>query len=248
MNILSVDFDYFIKASDKAQILFPDGGAEFSFIDDFFVWMSAYGTSMMCGDPLISETSVDTKALRRVSDIIKKNVAAGNRAMIADSHRHAYDFIRKYGDSENVIYNIDYHHDCFLTQSNEVHCGNWMRKLMEKGLAKNAYWIKRRNSSHKDKPKAVSALPFSKLPETYDLIFVCRSGWWTPPHLDTYFVEYLADPLLKQDEMTVSFQQDIGKSRYTDELREAASQIAALQRQEYRKTEFGNEGESENEK
>lgn len=222
MNVLSVDYDYFIRASVEAQALFPDGGAEFSIIDDSVVWLSAYAVSMMNDDALISGTSVDDKALMRIRELIKNNLYPWKRGMVADSHRHAYDFIKEYGDGDVTIYNVDFHHDCLMTGNGEVHCGNWVRKLMDEGIAKKVYWVGRKDSVKKDKPKTVSLLSFSDLPASYDLIFVCRSGWWTPPHLDTAFIDYLVNPLLKQDDMTVSFQQDIDKSRYTDDLQNGA--------------------------
>ena len=199
MKVLSIDFDYFVKATPEAMALFPDGGREFSGLDSV-VWASNYAhASVLQDDVLLNGATVDTQSLLAVAGIVMTQ-NANTKVMITDSHRHAYKFIKENCKRKVKadIYNVDFHHDTFDNADREVNCGNWLRRLIEEQRTGKVYWTSRAGSVKRGKMPEVQYLSFRELPKNYDLIFICRSGWWTPPHLDHYFTEKLVLPLLKQ--------------------------------------------------
>lgn len=115
--------------------------------------------------------------------------------MLADSHKYIYEFVPDYDTEDIELYNINFHHDTYPTSGTTTpDSGNWFRYLLEDGNVSNGYWVACEQSYRDDcLPKEISLAELPK--EGYDLIFVCRSGWWSPPHLDKYFLEYRAEPL-----------------------------------------------------
>lgn len=69
-------------------------------------------------------------------------------------------------------------------------------------------------------------IPLSELPKTgYDLVYICRSGWWTPPHMDEAFIKYLARPLIEnKNGWEIRYQQGIMESRYNNDLKNLVKQ------------------------
>lgn len=224
MKVLSVDFDYFVDATlPQRKSLFPNGGIEKSSSLNYFVWVTNYGNVPKKGLASLSTVSVFMDELRTVQNIIAAQHPEA--FMLADSHRHAYDFICEYAEEEVEVYNVDFHHDT-MEDNAEVHCGNWLSHLIHEGIVTKAYWCSKPDSNRKG--SIVEEIPFSKLPRTgYDLIYVCRSSWWTPPHLDKYFIEHLAQPLvdsghygklekgLLENRYTETFQSDVQQYRET---------------------------------
>ena len=118
--------------------------------------------------------------------------------LVADSHRFAYDFVCENGfscDSVEVV-NIDFHHDVYDSSSGEleVNAGNWALKLEEKFPQLMYKWVKKEDSERPDIPVETISLE-EALMKKYDCIFLCRSGAWSPPHLDEDFVK-MVDILL----------------------------------------------------
>lgn len=233
MRILSIDFDYFVNPTTLQRVrYFPDGGQEMSDTLNAIVWAGAYARSKIITKKADDETNslvnveLLKKPLQTIHNII---IAQGNiRYMVADSHSHAYDFIRENWDrSTTELYNIDSHHDTYDV-GEEVNCGNWLRRLMEKGVVDTAYWVNQPDSELAD--NLTKVIPFSELPKTgYDLVYICRSSWWTPPHMDEAFIKYLARPLIENKKgWEVRYQQGILQSRYNSELKDMIRQEIAL--------------------
>lgn len=229
MRILSIDFDYFVNPTPLQRTrYFPDGGREMSDTLNAFVWAGAYARSKIAtkkfGDEKNSLLNVELqkKQLQGIHNIV---MAQGSICyMVADSHSHAYEFIHENWDGDAIeLYNVDFHHDTFDTGA-EVHCGNWLRWLLEEGTVDVAYWVNQSESELEDNMTKV--IPFSELPKTgYDLVYICRSGWWTPPHMDEAFIKYLARPLIEnKNGWKVKFQQGIIESRYNNELKDMVKQ------------------------
>lgn len=214
-RVLSIDFDYFVNATSRQRTLFPDGGFEYSQEVNRIVWVMTYAGPVNRWAGKLSSVSVFEEPLGIVQDILLHHLTKD--FMIADSHVHAYQFIKDHlapGETAEV-YNVDFHHDTY--PGTELHCGNWLRLLIEEGTVrqKDAYWVNQGEDSDAEYNMA-QIIPLEKLPaEGYDLIFICRSSWWTPPHLDEYFIRFLVRPLL-DNAVAGSYEKDIDKSRYDD--------------------------------
>lgn len=229
LRILSIDFDYFVNPTALQRALyFPDGGREMSDTLNTFVWAGAYAHSKIAtkkaGNEKNSLMQVELlkKPLQTIHNIV---MAQGDiRYMVADSHAHSYDFINENWDgSVTELYNVDFHHDTFDVGEG-VHCGNWLRWLLNDGTVDVAYWVNQPDSELAD--NMTQMIPLSELPKTgYDLVYICRSGWWTPPHMDEAFIKYLARPLIEnKNGWEVKYQQGIKESRYNNELKTLVKQ------------------------
>lgn len=227
MRVLSVDYDYFFHADETAIPFLPDGGSEFDGLMDV-VWSNNYAGSRLRDDVLIKGTHIDTESLSAVKEIIDRNQSA--RYMISDSHKYAYGFIlveTEYGEKSD-IWHIDFHHDVY-PRGNEVHCGNWLGKLIENGHTESVHWIGREDSDRSSMSCPLPAADMAELPDTFDLIFICRSGWWTPPHLDSYFVDSLAMPVIN-GKRRVKYEAGINSSRYSQAFRSTVDELAEVYR------------------
>lgn len=113
------------------------------------------------------------------------------------------------------VTNVDYHSDVydFGHDEDEPDCGNWLRHLMgyynlydgNHYIDKDYVWIAREDSdtSSWDKSDTVclnqgTVVKMSEdcsisdyLDDDYNVVFICRSGCWSPPHLDTHLCEFL---------------------------------------------------------
>ena len=218
MRVLSIDFDYFIDATAQAQAeLFPDGDREYSDELNFIVWCGIYAKSL-CSKADIYKIGVRWEKLRAVRELCERQ--SNPVCMIADSHEHAYKFIRDRDDGTPIeVYNIDFHHDTFPCNG-EVDCGNWLRCLLEDKIIERAFWVAREDSNFDNNEAKV--IPFSELPQDgYDLIYACRSGWWTPPHCDEAFITELVRPLLRHPKKwKCTYQNSLLNSRYSEEFQE----------------------------
>lgn len=195
-TFLSIDWDYFIGASAKERILlFPDGGNENlpAFVLDI-IWASRYGGSERFAERhsdvrRIADIGVLESELKILEGFIEK---CGVPVVAAESHKEAYSvFTRMLGAKEKCdVVNIVYHHDVYKNREGSVDCGNWLSELHRVGKVNNLIWVARDDSDEapKDfKKKMTVRTDMAKVLSDMavpDCIFICRSGAWSPPHLD----------------------------------------------------------------
>lgn len=185
MRILSIDFDYFIDTSIEVRNeCFPDGHDNLSPAITRFVWDSRY------------EFHDNLKDIGLIKDYDKmceflKNLKGG-RVLFADSHREIEKFFSEIkADEELELINIDFHHDMYVTGGNTLDCGNWLRFLVDLKPDAKITWVRREDS---DIESLSGDFPYyhttdiSEVQGEFDLIFVCFSSPWTPPHLYTDYM------------------------------------------------------------
>lgn len=216
MKVLSIDWDYFINATNTDRYsLFPDGGNEN--IPEYIrniLWVSHY-------DGELEKIGIKEKDLEIVKDLIAHKF---DSIMIADSHKHIYEFIEDNFDGGTIdVFNIDFHHDLYgmndISRQN-VDCGNWMVRLFDEYDCSYT-WVnqhdsdKRLDSDDFCEVKEASIEELQK--EKFDLLYICRSSIWSPPHLDKFFIDTF-NPLICQKEIEVTYEQGIFDDRYNDEF------------------------------
>lgn len=189
-NVLSIDWDYFSNATLSQRLrLFPDGGNEnIGSLLSNIVW----GTRYVSGE--LVQTGLDKRALSVLTSVLRKT-SPDCLMMVADSHKHAYDFILDSMEEDCVshinLVNIDFHHDLYDLGDSNLNCGNWLRLLMKDYDSEydKFSWVKREDSDTDgvDLSRLQIASIESIKDVEWDLIFVCRSNVWSPPHLDKYF-------------------------------------------------------------
>lgn len=186
MKILSIDWDYFINcsASDRA-VLFPDGGNErLGIAMSTYVWASRYGY-----EERLEKIKSRSQDIDKLKKIIEKNKEA-YLYICADSHQHLGEFIlnpdmEKKVKKDLTIVNIDHHHDMFGI-GEELNCGNWLNKVLEKYPETKVKWI-RNEDSNTENFVGEDSTNIEDADDTYDVIYICRSFIWSPPHLDKEF-------------------------------------------------------------
>lgn len=212
MKVLSIDFDYFQKVSKETLERYPDGIDQPTEISEM-IWGCRYSDEHSAADLL--KVSIINDEFEKMKDILKYQ-KTNIPVMIANSHKHIYDFIHSNTPVGNKLFvaNVDMHHDIF-NDNDKVDCGNWLRFIRQEYGA-NFMWICNpvskdvygfTNEAVSGKKKTLSEL----LPESldilserkFDMVFLCRSDIWTPPHLDNKFTE-LCDVMKKHfDEIMI---------------------------------------------
>ena len=233
LNILSLDFDYFLKFdNDDTSVLseFPDGTEAFLQYNDA-VWATHLAHKEV--EDKIKTVKCNEDELAKVS-VFLNCCKADIPVMIANSHVHIHDFILSHAKQgqELRILNLDFHHDAYST-SQELNCGNWVLKLRERTSNPVAYqWVTSDNGwncAEGSIPRFIKeAYRFKSFSEYLswnkdykpDLIFLCRSDVWVPPHLDGYF-----DMLMRF--AAVHFNYVTGEQRIT-KPRDLSEEIAKL--------------------
>ena len=196
LKVLSIDFDYFINASsEERSLLFPDGDNELissSIMSE--VWKQHYD---FFGNKIKDITLIPQYYL--LCNFLEKANSKFKEVLCSESHKYCY-----YGIIENItseikhveVYNLDFHHDRYM-YGNELNCGNWVNTLEEvltdKKIGFNYNWCKRSDSELNNifgKIERTAIIDFNdvldKLNE-FDVVFLCRSDVWSPPHLDDMF-------------------------------------------------------------
>ena len=208
-KVLSIDWDYFMNCSaEKRARLFPDGGNEDlmeSVLD--FIWMNHYANSSE-----LSLIEVDQSAVNFIQNYIQ-TTCAGSPMFVYDSHVHIYDRILEYkpiGWDLQVV-NVDFHHDCY-TFSKQLDCGNWGGQLSNLFDVDNYEldWVKRPDSEDEAcgileagirgleiKPAeflhSIYLTDLNRMKDIhYDMLYICRSGCWSAPHLDSEFKQFVS--------------------------------------------------------
>lgn len=236
-KILSIDFDYFLKATKEAIRSFPDGVDRSTELSTL-IWASCYLGGTQAN--LVRSVGILEEELECLKRILKKQ-SPDTPVMIANSHVHAYDFIHDYvsEDEKLSLVNIDMHHD-FTNNNKQLDCGNWISHLLDEYKMK-LRWIANPISlemfgldeevKEDEALRSILSLNLATLEEKgekYDGIFLCRSDIWTPPHLDKYFSS-LCDVIAEHfDEIEV--EQGIRQCRnykaITEQLRPAYEKLA----------------------
>lgn len=213
-NILSIDFDFF-QVVDKETIMdcYPDG-IDLPTRMSTMIWKNYY-ENPRTSEPL-SKVSVDQEKIEKVKKIIQKSKYS--IGITVNSHRHIYGMIKQLYDPEEEIslYNLDMHHD-IINENEELDCGNWVRHVLDEYEKTRFTWI----ANPISKPMyGLVGEEVGKIQESldclegleFDLIFLCRSDNWSPPHLDGSFLE-LANTI--QDTCFVHKEEEIVlKNRY----------------------------------
>lgn len=240
-KVLSIDWDYFMGCSaEKRARLFPDGGNEDlmeSVLD--FIWMNHYANSSE-----LSLIEVDQSAVNFIQNYIQ-TTCAGSPMFVYDSHAHIYDRILEYkpiGWDLQVV-NVDFHHDCY-TFSEQLDCGNWGGKLSNLFDVDNyeLYWVKRPDSEDEAcgileagirglEIKPAEFLHPIYLPDLnrmkdihYDMLYICRSGCWSAPHLDSEFKQFVS--FCKKVCMERVIEDKVMENRYSSNFCKAVEESA----------------------
>lgn len=190
LRVLSIDFDFFQNVDKRTLLDYPEG-VDLSPEISTIVWGSKYVFPYDSRDR-IKAVTVDQEKLNQLIDILDKQ-DENIPVLIAQSHVSIYDFIHENmrGKNSLSIVNIDLHHDIF-NDNIELDCGNWINHIKKDFPDTTISWITREVSldcygiGYFD--KIPFELNFDKITDAeFDIVFICRSDAWLPPHLDWHF-------------------------------------------------------------
>lgn len=207
LRVLSIDFDYFQNVDlNTLRISYPDG-VDRSTSEANKKWNQIYKDSER--KQLLDKVTINQTAIQKIKTIIQNNFIEreaykGSRrafGLIEQSHVKAYDFIQSHYAPEIYsgieLYNIDMHPD-MINQNPQIDCGNWIKHLILNNRTKTRFvtlkWIYNPVSAiaykfnHEFDDFATEDLSVLNN-KFFDLIFLCRSDNWVPPHLDNSFIE-----------------------------------------------------------
>ena len=236
-NVLSIDFDYFQDVDEDTIVnCYPDGKDLPSELT-MMTWMTHYADER-CYDKLM-EIGIDAENLENIKYILL-NQEFNTPCMTVQSHIHIYDFIKQHYNPKKYsgcnIVNIDMHHDCF-NDNNKLDCGNWVSHAINDFENCKVSWIANKISKKvygTEKLNKVIEHDFNKIQKAkFDLIFLCRSDTWLPPHLDPYFDELYK--LIIENFYSTMVDPQITKPRDFEAIKSAAEEHRK-QIAEYQKT------------
>lgn len=193
--VLSIDWDFFINATEKERIrLFPCDDMYYDSEDIFDEWAEMYEEN----EDELYDIDIKEKEYNYIFHKLRELLIDNPdiKVVIADSHRHIYKHIKNM-QKESVynlnLINIDFHHDCY--SSDKVGCESWVYRLIQEQVISNLVWICDETSGidaeiidedfeWESSEEMESCL--DKI-EKYSLIFICRSSIYSPPHLNARF-------------------------------------------------------------
>lgn len=233
LKVLSIDWDYLVNATlEQRLLMFPDCCSETmpTVVQDL-VWSFRYHE-----EEELERIEVDYKALNLIKKFIHKTCNKHTFAVVYDSHKFCFDEVmnRVQENQPIEIINVDFHHDMYGNNLlEEVDCGNWVNCLFE-GLYRRCqetdkyYWVAREDSDvyseYKEYLQMTSVKELSSFDDfECDLLFICRSSVWSPPHLDDKFTKLYT----WIDKNVTKVEVNITGSRYTKKFRKEIEQYRA---------------------
>lgn len=198
-RVLSIDFDVFTDLPSKDYLqLYPDGidvSTEISTI----IWANAYANLPQTPSIKVQDIDCRKDQIDALYDLLQ-TCETDTPILITNSHVHCYDWILKHLPEDMSLHltNLDMHHD-ILNDNETLDCGNWIHHVKEAVSKFQLTWVTHpfskeiyglQNDSFASVLTDIKDLP----QEPFDLIFLCRSDPWLPPHLDHYFqdcIEFL---------------------------------------------------------
>ena len=215
-NVLSIDWDYFINVDGTFRYHhFPDMPNEkYPKQMQNVVWTSRYS----------EDDEILKVGYNPVVHDIMRLIGEVPFVVVAESHRWIYTYLvqrlRLAGKKEISLLNLDFHSD-FREGAAELDCGNWLSILMEQH--KGDYrWLGWEDSYRDNIPKRLEFFTDverakREIKDTaWDMLFICRSDMWSPPHLDAAFTNVFK-PFI--DGCNGDIQKGIWDSRYDDEMK-----------------------------
>ena len=197
--LLSIDWDYFIWAPKEHGRSYWENGKNL-----LTTWYKRYlqlksgGVNIYKVFRLSPEVGVFWEKIKQYFRWEK-----GLQAYVSDSHALSY-YLAKEHDCQ-VVYLFDAHADLgyggLASLEFQVHCGNWLGKLLKEKQVQKAYifyspatWEKPEDFREQNSLYPINYLrSWAELKKEIpvSVIHICRSGAWTPPWLDQKFGEFL---------------------------------------------------------
>jgi len=195
-KILSIDWDFFLNCPIELRMKFEQE------TEDNELWGNIY-KKFKC---LKYNTNINELDYDFIIRFINKQNCSD--IYISNDHRIICDLIdekfNNYLDDDDEeknielnITNVDFHHDCYVSilGNTPLNCASWLSCLYEENNFNiNSLWIAHDNSydfwdaSYIDE-YSTDIKDIENI--SYDMIFICKSKEYMPPHLDLNFIQMI---------------------------------------------------------
>ena len=216
MNILSLDWDYFIDATDTERfMMFPDGGNENrnNKLAEF-LWTSRYSDyiaqkTFNSKVKLLTDFNAEEKLMDDVVVFVKKWRKPDTAITVALRHMDIDKHMTGIASPVSVI-NVDFHHDCYIhSRSRDYNSSNWAAIFLAGNVIDNYCWVRKEDSDDvfsiikgEGEPPILDGKNITVSTDILkvefvdgkgiDKIFLCLSPPWSPPHLDSHFKSFIS--------------------------------------------------------
>lgn len=222
INVLSIDFDFFQKVTHEIIALHYPDGVDREIDEAMMIW----GEILLDKEKrkIIESVKVNINEIRVLQEILSQQ-KSNTRAMICNSHINIFDFIKKNVplNRELNLINVDMHHDIYNDNKECMDCGNWISYTKKEyehfqlgwianPISKSVYGFSEEECPENVVPTSLKAISGQR----FDVIFLCRSDIWTPPHLDMYFIQLVNT--MKGVFNSIIIEDGIDECRSTDDI------------------------------
>ncbi len=231
LHVLSIDFDLFQNVDEDTVAFFYPDGIDLPTDLSSLVWMSRYITTG--GQKRMKNITANTKMLKALKNLIRKSTRKTMPdVMICNSHVNIYDFIHSRLDDSCydglAIDHLDMHHDMF-NDNDQLDCGNWLSYIKEETNT-DITWVANPASRElyalEGQEFDIIRTDFEDIKgHTWDMIFLCRSDNWLPPHLDGYFEDFAG--FLVKHSTNCQIEDGILKSRWSEKYQNSIAEARA---------------------
>lgn len=221
-NILSIDWDYYIDISSSDRTFyFPDGG-EYATKLMNLIWVQRY---IFENKDKVEKFYVQKEKINILTNWLKqiKPKLKNTELHLALGHQDIAGLVLDRVDLKDDlnITNIDFHHDSYggedIIEEEQVHCGNWINFLQNRGYNLEVDWIHREDSDleiEKLNKNVKPTLDYEKFKTKIpDYIFLCKSPGYSPPHLDIEFINFMYK-IFENVKGTYMFTEEVMENRY----------------------------------
>ena len=197
VRVLSLDWDWFFSYGREGELekLLPDPLYEECSPECIAEeWASRY--LYLTEGKTALDLAVSQEKLFRIHSVLQILPHAAE-AFAAESHLSLYRLLKsRYPDASFDVVQYDHHHDLCPVRDGLPDSGSWGAALLEEGRLQSLLWV--------GNPSSVTdcggAPVFARYPDTvrftvnpeeisgpFDVLFLCRSLIWAPPHADCEF-------------------------------------------------------------
>jgi hypothetical protein len=211
MKVLSVDWDFFIN-SRGYELYYLQG---YNDNTPSAVLNEAWAEKYMLSQGGLFSANVEGDLCERIASVIE---AHRGDYIACENHGRIFGFLESgigYSEEPVEIHNFDYHHDAYVWGiGNAVNCANWVRRIIEKLPNSEYNWYYRSRSDMMHLGGDIRNENFIRCHPVYeidwdeflklrfDIVFVCRSDIYSPPHLDADFIRYMIPNIRAADRMS----------------------------------------------
>lgn len=199
-NLLSVDWDYFIRIPGESSYSYTESKRNVTGI-----WYKRFLLSRSRGTDIREVYRLSEEAPSFWKKIRKYFQFNGDiKGIVSDSHVLSYSIAKEY--CCDTVYLFDAHSDLgyggISALDFELNCANWLGKLLKEKAISRAYIVyspftmeKPSYFSQMNRMFDIQYIGFDEMKEKISLnaLHICRSGAWTPPWYDNDFLQFIRE-------------------------------------------------------